>query len=177
MSLRLISMGILFLLSSCIFRDERSEHVKIAEKLRGQISREIQQKFHVTQIGSGGGMRDTVNLICLAFDYRNPTMTQDEARELIVPILQLFLQRINENEEIRPYLKNYPFLIDNIEVSIIIHDYEGRILVDPSVAIVSSCLGDVSYAILHPEGLYKEKNKYRETYAEAIEKYNKNLGI
>lgn len=177
MTLRIIILTLICLFTSCIFMDERSKHEKIADKLSAKISKEIQQKFHVIQDGYGGGMYGTINLICLSYQYRKPAITQDEARNLIVPIIQLFLQRINENEEIRPYLKNYPFQVENIEVSISIHDYEGNMLVDPSIALVSNYLDRIGYTILYPEGLCKEKSKYRETYAEALEKYNKNLGI
>ena len=45
-------------------------------------------------------------------------LTVDEARRLYVDVVEGYLERYNQNEEIRPYLHNYPFTVDNVEVMI-----------------------------------------------------------
>ena len=45
-------------------------------------------------------------------------MTIEEARRLYIEVVEGYLCRYNQNEEIRPYLHNFPFTIENIHVMI-----------------------------------------------------------
>ena len=45
-------------------------------------------------------------------------MNVEEARRLYVDVVEGYLRRYNQNEEIRPYLHDYPFTIDNLDVKI-----------------------------------------------------------
>jgi hypothetical protein len=60
----------------------------------------------------------------------------DEARILYVEMMEEFLVRINQNDQIRPYLHDYPFGIKNMELTIGFDDTNGDILGDGHVAMV-----------------------------------------
>lgn len=45
-------------------------------------------------------------------------MNLEEARRLYVEVVEDFLNRINNNKEIRSYLHDYPFTIKNLDLMI-----------------------------------------------------------
>lgn len=173
-----INIIILMLVSSILFGfifDQTPEHVKIAHKVRSKISEEIERKFNVKEVGTGGGMYKTINLLCLSFDCRKKVLKED-ASSMLIAISQFFLEKINENEEIRPYLCNYPFGIDNVEIDIFFYDKNGGDLSDPYIASAVCSEGTMIYSTSDPKISNEILNKdYLETYEEAIKKLNKSL--
>ncbi|MFA6502133.1 MAG: hypothetical protein WCT85_05025, partial [Parachlamydiales bacterium] len=89
-------------------------------------------------------------------------------RELIVYCAEEFLKNINSDEKIRPYLKNYPFVSKNIEVSV--YPQNKNNLTD-KLEIISFSHGNIRYYI-------RDENKkliiiHAETYEEALKKSSK----
>jgi hypothetical protein len=154
----------------CFSQEKRPEYANIADRLLYQISNEIQKKFNVKQVGSGGGMCQCVRLLGLTFECHK-LISQDGARAFIVPMLQLFLQRINENKEIRPFLQNYPFRIENIEISIFVYDNKGNDPLYPYIGMISCSNGKITYTAYNPDP-EQARNKYKESYEEALNKLN-----
>ena len=67
----------------------------------------------------GGGFLNKVNEISIGFtmkvDIDIPT-----ARKILIEMSQDLVARINASEEIRPFLKNYPFKLSNLDYGFLI---------------------------------------------------------
>ena len=93
-------------------------------------------------------------------------MDISEARHLVIDCIDIYLKEINGSEEIRPYLHNYPFTVENIEIIITGPDREKEdsLFIDS----ISVDKGEIVY--------FAEKNKtlemvLLETYDEALKKF------
>ena len=119
---------------------KQPDHVKAAKELTYVFARQVEKEFNVSCIGTGGGMPHDVEVIAVDFmSYEVGTV--EKAREFIVKTTEKFLTMINENEKIRPFLREYPFKANRAEVSIayrrrsdnggrkdgsVIHAFQGR---------------------------------------------------
>lgn len=82
-------------------------------------------------------MANNIEAISLRFHaYRRATV--EEARELIVMTILKLVDKVNANEKIRPYLKEYPFTRRGADISIAFHNNESAssYYLDGSVALV-----------------------------------------
>jgi hypothetical protein len=116
----------------------------------------------------GGRMMDQITLLHLGFDYFKQ-INIEEARELLVKASVLFLKIINEDEQIRPFLKNFPFLSTNIEIRIFLHTSYNSQLDSKQLCVITLLNGYLHYKIHNPETSLLT-TIYTETFEEAIEK-------
>ncbi|MES2122637.1 MAG: hypothetical protein V4492_07680 [Chlamydiota bacterium] len=72
-------------------------------------------------------------------------MTLDEAREIEVHLVTKLLQMINQHEQLRPFLREYPFTPERICVRVTGLDQNGKHFSDGSVAFVFLSRGRVFY--------------------------------
>jgi hypothetical protein len=79
------------------------------------------------------------------------------------------IKKFNEDEEIRPFLVNYPFTYNNIELDLTFPNSRGPQAQGDYVALAMIVNGNVCYAIYDPQ---KEGNPlrtiHREPYEEAL---------
>ncbi len=111
----------------------------------------------------------------LAFRYYK-TVDIDIARELLTYSTTLFLNIINESEDIRPYLKVYPFNPENIEIEIYLQTSNGS---EPKLGkwtLLEMRHGKLKYYVrnLKTEMLM---TLYEETFEEAVAKLNEKVAI
>ena len=106
-------------------------------------------------------------MLALSFDYRQPT-TIENGRKLLIAAVQEFVQSVNAEEQIRPYLQNYPFEAKNVQISIFLQNPDGSKL-SSGLHVISAYEGILNYNIDDPEGpLFK--TLLEETYEEALQK-------
>ena len=140
----------------------------------GFVNREgalLGKKYHMSQCGVGGGGagKEGVWLMALAFQRFGPLLTEEEARKLIISCLDDFLTSVNKDEEIRPFLKNYPFTSKNTEL--VIHNYnvDGYVIYHPYISTVAANReGEISYFTEDESSPFTYKSKKYETYEEAV---------
>ena len=83
----------------------------------------------------GGSMMGDIQAVALGFvSYK--ALNVDEARKLYVNIVEEYLHRVNCNEEVHPYLHNYPFTINNLEFTIRFSHPNGKRIADGHVALM-----------------------------------------
>lgn len=95
------------------------------DTLDSQYLREIEKKIiqkaykelQLTVCGTGGSCPFDIESVSIGFLAKEKG-TLNKSRELMIKLREMYLDIINENEKIRPYLRNYPFLVDDIEVSL-----------------------------------------------------------
>jgi len=90
---------------------------KVSNQIIFQTAGELKNEKQLFISGFGGGAVDGLNKLSIFF-YCYKNLSLQEKRELIVFVTEKFLQNVNENKEIRSYMKGFPFTSSNIEISI-----------------------------------------------------------
>lgn len=158
-----------FLMSFSFFKSKPRDYADMAREIRGKVAKKLAKKHQMDCVGVGGGMMGSVYMIGLSFEINRP-IDRDEARARIVDCVEELLTAVNQNEEIRPYLKNYPFTTHNVQVAIFIKDKDRRNLHDPLISVVSVFESDdISYCTTEPNKM-TYKNQVHEPYQEALAK-------
>jgi hypothetical protein len=112
-------------------------YCKLSDKIYFSYNKEICNKNGLHLVGKGGAMMDDVqqvNAHYVSYDR----LTVEEARRLYVDVAEGYLSRYNQNEEIRPYLHNYPFTINNFKIMIGFENENHQHMDKGFVAVVSN---------------------------------------
>ena len=111
------------------------KYCKISDRIFFAYNKELCKQKHLQLTGKGGAMMDDiqkVNANYVSFDR----LTVEEARRLYVDVAEGYLCRYNQNEEIRPFLHNYPFTIGNFKIMIGFEDEQRRHMNQGFVALI-----------------------------------------
>lgn len=145
-------------------------YIVIADEIKDEVEAKMIERYKKYQLAvtsDTGGMAGGVNLIGLSFRVTGP-LSKEELRVVFVDSVEMFLTMLNENEEIRPFLKNYPYTIDGIDNTIFVFDKNGDKLFYPNISIVGNVRGKVKYVTNDKENQYKYKTEEKESYEEAL---------
>lgn len=123
----LLNVSKIFLLCGCLSSCQTAKtasqaakkvYVDLAAEVVCSFVQEVRQSDGLLLCGYGGGFYDGIDNITLIFaSPEAPTI--EEARNQFYNISYRMLNRINYNEALRPYLVNYPFTIDNLDLYIL----------------------------------------------------------
>ncbi|WP_420421710.1 hypothetical protein [Simkania sp.] len=97
------------------------EYEKISDKITAKTAKTLSKKYQLDPVGSGGSMMHDVKKLFLSFNCYHP-LSIDESRELVINCVNEYLKSVNENKEVRPFLHNFPFNEQNIELAIFIFE-------------------------------------------------------
>ncbi|NGX64035.1 MAG: hypothetical protein KR126chlam6_01459 [Candidatus Anoxychlamydiales bacterium] len=171
MKIKLMSLIVLkcfCLLTSCksspIF-DYKNEpkYVHLSDEVIKKTANALKSEKGLYMIGHGGELMYDVKKLAISF-VCNYEINMKEGRELIVYSVHKFLSNINSNEQIRPYLNEFPFQVKDIDIAISFKVRE-KIKKD-SIDFVSIYYGKVFYDISDKEEVLK--TIHEETYEEAL---------
>jgi hypothetical protein len=167
-----IVMSIVTLLFGCSFPKEKiSPDVKLAREITVHTAKKLKEQKHLYLIGTGGQMMDDIEMLMMGF-YFYDVVDIENARQLLVYSVEQYLSAINTNEEIRPYLYNYPFRTENVEIVIYFRNPNGSNVPSDKITIAAAKRGKIIYYIDCPEK-YNLKTLYEETYEEALKLVSK----
>jgi hypothetical protein len=153
-----------------------SDAEKGVNTLLAQAAKQLEKKYHMKVIGEGAGMpRRVINLLILSFRI-NGSLTQDEARKLLVECVEEFLQIANSDEKIRPYMKNFPFTPENLDLSVFIYDKNGQDIYNPALGLAASRHGKLFYKTYN-KGSFGYASEIEESYEEALKIVNGQRGL
>ncbi len=153
-------------MSFSFFKSKPRDYADIAREIRSNVGKKLSKKHRMNLIGVGGGMMGSVYMIGLSFQVRHP-LERNEVRYLIVDCAEELINAVNANEEIRPYLRDYPFTTKNVQIFIFSSTSKGGDVYDPYIGASWIAESDkISYCTSEPSKI-TYKNKYYETYAEA----------
>src|SRR6185295_6324223 len=93
------------------------EYYQIAAKIKQKTARQLAKQYHLSFSGFGGQGMVVTRTMDLAFDT-STSYTIDEARRLLINSAEIFIQNVNGNHAIRPYLVEYPFPISRIGITV-----------------------------------------------------------
>ncbi len=145
-----------------------SEKERTADAITNQTAKKLKQEKDLCLIGTGGQMMDKIEMLDMGFQYFHE-VNLEEARQLIVYAAEVYLDAINKNEKIRPYLKNYPFTAKNLEIKIWVRKPDSSNVTPGNVHGIFLNDGLVEY---EPQGSVKYEHPspiLKETYEEAVQ--------
>jgi hypothetical protein len=142
----------------------KSKKERIVDEIIHNSFIKISKKTELVPCGTGAQMMDEIKMLGLYFDCKKQ-INIDEARKLLIDAADEFLNEINSNEEVRPYLSKYPFEIKNVEICI--YTPPNQKLAE--LAVVSVSNGFLIYKI---DDIFTGKFEVvvKETYEEGLQK-------
>ena len=143
-----------------------ARYVVIAQTIRNELSEDLSDQYNMRVIGTVGGLAEYVNLLGLKFQIKGP-LTQAQLRIILLGCVNAFLTALNNNEEIRPYLKTYPFTAEGINIGIFVMDSQGKGVSDPNIGIAQAFCGTLDYITIDRKNGHQ--NTVSETYEEAMQ--------
>ena len=160
-----------FLITSCNLNNTHKikNDQRLASELRKKAAGEIKKQLGLYPMGTMGQMMYEIEKLGLAFQCYKP-LTIEEGREYLIKSTEIFLDIINSDERIRPYLSNYPFRASNIRIEIYINNPDFSDLENGQLEIVESEDGKLVYKT---RPLFKKKGfetVYNESFEEALKR-------
>ncbi len=145
-------------------------HIRYANQLTKTILPVLQEEFNLFCDGTGGSMHSNiVSSIYLSF-YTDRRASVEEAKELLVRATEKFLEVINANENIRPYLAEFPFPPSRVNLSISFNiDNKCEYYADGTISRVSQFHNTIYYDIEEPLRSPKNHDPFlTEPYPDAL---------
>lgn len=107
---------------------------------------------------TGGAMFNDIEKIAIGFEI-SEKVTLEKARALMVETALAYLNEINSDDKLRPYLHEVPFKPKNLDISLV---FQFDPQDETSIKHVSLMFNEITY--------YKEKQFFEETFEEAQQK-------
>ena len=145
-----------------------SKKQSLANLVRAKASEKIESTKNLHLIGTGGQMLYNIEMLNLGFECFYE-VDIPAARELLVYSVTTLINEVNANQDIRPYLKNYPFTANNIEIDIWIRTPENSKVALGKLRYLQSKQGLLEYNIQTTDNFNTEPI-LTETYEEAVNK-------
>lgn len=171
-------MRFIFLIITCLVLlqgcDNTPKYVQLADQLQTEFTKQVYQEEHLPCWMIGGSMMNDIQVMSLGFEsYQKVNI--DQARKLYVKLTQKFMDKINNNTEIRPYLHTYPFTPDNAKIKLMFSDIQtNKFVSKPYIASVMATRGKVFYDVYEPTNPKGLETIHSETYEEAFKIVNQN---
>jgi hypothetical protein len=145
-----------------------SQEEKIVNNILDNTARIIEKKYKIQPSGEGAAMPEgVIRDLTLTFDTKGP-FTKDYLRKLLIECAQELLNQINTNKSIQPFLEKIPFTIENVQIIIYNRDKNGREAFDPEISTARISQGVLIYRTVDSSDTFKFKNRFNETYDEAL---------
>lgn len=162
---------IISLITSCY----RQETMKKDELLANQISLQttdiLEKRYGLRFCGAGGSYdfnKKKTKTLKLCFQLFR-VIDKNACRKMIVDCIEEFVDAINKNDEIKQYLSDTPFTVNNVEIVVYIYNSNHGNVYDPDICIVDSTEGVIRFYTKDPEGKQKPyKSITEESFAEAL---------
>jgi hypothetical protein len=162
---KFVSIGIVvfvfyFLLSR---RLEEKTYLTYETEVTRQFKNEVYKELHLPCIAGGGSMRNDIECISLGF-LSTKNMGIEEARNLEVELIERFLRIINNHQNIRPYLREYPFPVSRIDILISFQPAEYTKEALRTVFLAHGCICYFSHDNRGRESVPDFEEPYEEAY-------------
>lgn len=177
MKSKLISMFLLpFFLIGCSNNIDNIDRNKIPKSelavnsLLTKIAEAFKEKYKIKPIGTNIAMPGgVVKLLGLEFQVQG-TYPKERIREILISLVQDFQNFVNSDKEIKLYLLNYPFLINEIDITLYFVDSKGLQINYPNIGIAEAVEGDLTYKTLNrtSENYLFIQSRFTESYQEAL---------
>lgn len=168
----LISFGLFSSFIFCNKADDRPPHVIVAEKFMERMKIKLIKKHHFNFLGTYNGMFKTINLMGFIFEL-DRNVTKDEGRRIFIDCMNEFLDAINQDDSIRPYLAVYPFDFDHIDMTIYFNKEDQAELHHPNLGLITKMKNSIHYYTYDSESKRSDyKVDEKESFEEALKIVN-----
>ena len=165
-----LALGVFLSLYTFLFASSKKE--MFADQVIANSAKKIAFEKHLHPIGNGSQMLDDIEMLSLGFQCFEK-LNINKARDLIVYSVKTFITGINDDKEIRPYLKSFPFTPKNVEIEIYCYQPNGSDVPIGELEYITSIDGIINYYPEGPDKYKTEKPILTETYEEALSILNK----
>ena len=165
----LIKILLFFVCFSLSAKENTEENYELyANKIVSSFARDMKKELGLICIGEGGCMPHDVQKMSVKFiAYQRATVEQ--ARKLLIQVTEKFIKAINADEEIRPFLRNYPIVEPfRAGVSISFNQKNNRRYTDGSVAYVLQVKNRIFYEKEDPSSRNGLSTIFEEAYEDAL---------
>jgi hypothetical protein len=152
-----------FLFECSFFGYQSPRYVKLAHEITEKVAKELKAQKNLYLIGTGGRMMDDIQMMAMSFNYYQE-VNLEQARKLLIYVINEYISDINNDQDVRPYLHEYPFTSKNVEIRIFIYGPDRRKLPPEKIGYISSIDGVLEYYTRADD----DHPICRETYAEAL---------
>lgn len=162
----IILVLIIFSLSSGC--DHRSEKQIIAHKVIYKTAKILLERHQLKYIGMlEEGDANFYKRIGIHFQILR-VLDKDEGRKILMDSIEVLLNEINSDLNLKPYLNEYPFTVNNIEIEIFTYFPDAKFAYYPNIGIFSLNRGQIKFLSLPAEKSYGYASREVETYEEAL---------
>ncbi len=168
-----IKLGISFILilafslKGCGYQIPREE--RLVDEIIAKTAKAVQKEYGLQPCGSGASMPGgPIRSINICFDSRK-LYNKDQLRELLINIAKTMILEVSKNKEIQQFIHSPPFDESNVEIIIYNHGSDGTNKFDPEICVAQIFDAGLVYRTLDPINPLRYKNRYSETYEEALE--------
>ena len=143
------------------------KHIRYANKVNQAYKEFVLRKYELSPSMEGGSLMENIQMISLFFRTHGKHYSVEDARSLMITCIKEYLERINTNKDIKPYLCVFPFTAENLEFQINFYK-EPLLRVEKGyVSTVGVVKGKVYYLTFdHEKG--KSEDLFHESYEEAV---------
>ncbi|MFI5344064.1 MAG: hypothetical protein ACHQUC_07580 [Chlamydiales bacterium] len=146
------------------FRDDQLVYDSMLKSIKP-----IEKKYQVYTVGTGldgGSEGEGFRVLSITLERRGEKMKKEEARKLIVAVVDEFIVELNKDVKIKPYLKDFPLSYNNVEVTIVNYDDSGADVYNPFIESMTADSGNICYGILELNS-NKYASREKETFEQA----------
>jgi hypothetical protein len=155
--------------SSCTTVEQQPlDYEQIADQITAKTGKQLKKEKGLILVGTGGRMMNDIQMMAMSF-FLYHEVSLEEARELVVYAAEKYLNNINANKKITPFLHDTPFTKKNIEINLFIYKPDRSSLDSDKIYYISMLKGGLSYYAKAPD---RTKALIKETYEEALEIVN-----
>ncbi len=142
----------------------------VVDQLMFKIEQRLTQKYHLEAIGVSVGMPGgIVKTLGLKFQIQGP-LSKNELRRFLISSAQDFVNDVNANQDIQPFLEKHPFGFDNVEIVFFLIDANGYEVDHPHIGIAGIRRGKLDYtSLVTVNNIPKIVVEEWETYEEAVQ--------
>jgi hypothetical protein len=153
------------LLVSCLKKEDiRQKSDKIEHEILNKTIRQLKKEKKLKFLGFGESGNVRLSMLSLSFST-DKSYEINNGRKMIIYCAETFLKNINSNEQMRPYLQNYPFNSKNIEIFLLLN-IKTKIPNKQELESIVLSHGYIRYEISDEQDNLKTIHK--ETYEEAL---------
>lgn len=146
------------------FRDDQLVYDSMLKSIKP-----IERKYQISSVGTGitaGGEGEGFKVLSITLQRCGKKMGKEEARELIISVVDEFIAELNKDVTIKPFLKDFPLSYKNVDVTIVNYDELGADVYHPFIGGITAVAGSILYNTHEPNS-YKDASREEETYEQA----------
>jgi len=165
LNMEIITMAIFYMFQkdTQIMSKESQVVHSLLDRVSDQLTTQYNLKCHGTEVGMPEYVLNTLGLM---FTCYRP-LTVDEARLIAVDCVLELLNAANADEKVCALMKNRPFTVNNISITLVILNPDGRETYHPYLGDLSAYSSRIVYRTKKPNQDFGYETEREESFAEA----------